>query len=155
MKRRTILFGAASVSALALAGCAGQTPTQLQSDVTAISQGLSGIVSALKAIPSVPANIVAEAQTAISAIQTNAATIAAALTPQASVVQQIAQAVTTLSTLLTPFFPLSAPVAGVVQAALALVPVILAAVGVQSAGASLSTMTPEQARLVLRAAAAH
>lgn len=154
MNRRSFL---ATSTALAVAACAGKTQTQLQSDVELIAAGLSGVVAALQGLPSgmkPGADIITQAEAAIADIKANAAEIATSLTPQASTVQAIANAVSTLSTLLAPFFPVAPAIAAVVQAAVALVPVILSAVGATApASAQRVSVTPGQARLTLRAAA--
>jgi hypothetical protein len=147
---RRHLLGATAILPLALAACQGQTASQLQSDVTALSTGLSGVVAALQAVPGVAASVIAQAQTAIATIQANASAIASALTPSATTVQSISSAVTALSGLLTPFFPGAPAIAAVIQAAVAIVPVILSEAGVSGAVAGAGVgMSAAQARAIL------
>ena len=153
--RRTLCCATPALAlALAVTGCAGQTTTQLQADVTAISSGLAGVVAALRALPGnpVPASVIAQAETVIADIQGNAAAIASTLTPAPSIVQAIGTAVSTLDALVAPFFPQAPAVAAVVQAALALVPVVLASAGIAAAPlAAPPRFTTAQARAILAA----
>ncbi|MDA8251086.1 MAG: hypothetical protein M0Z28_18210 [Rhodospirillales bacterium] len=150
--RRNFL-AASALLPLGLAACAGQTQTQLQADVQAVAQGLGGVVSSLSAVPHVPQAVVTQAMALIGQVKADAAQIATALTPNPNVVQHIADTINALLPIVAPYFPVAPAVAAVLQAALALVPVILAAVGKPvPAGAATAAMTPAQARLVLLAA---
>lgn len=152
--RRTFVL----MLAFAAAGCSGganapsSAPT-LQSDVTLISSGLSGIIALLQATPgvSLPPAIAAQAQMILADIQANAAGIAASATPGADPVKAISTAVNTLANILAPYLPQAPGVAALIQAALALLPVILAMAGLTGAVKTRRpTMAPEQARAVLK-----
>ena len=151
--RRTLLLGATALVPLAMAGCATQTQTQLQADVTLIAHGLAGLSAALAALPGnpVPAATLAKVNAEIAVIETDAAAIASAATPQTNVVTGIAAAITAIVPLATPFFPAAPLVAGVLNAALALLPPIFAAAGIAAAPLNMPTptMSAAQARLIL------
>jgi hypothetical protein len=157
-RRRTLTL----ILAAALAGCgqnnatpnAPSAPT-IQSDVSLISSGLSGIVAAIQATPgvSLPANVAAQAQAILADIQANAAGIAASLTPGQKPIDAIKTAVNTLANLLDPYLAKAPGASALVQSALALLPVILAMAGLSAAGTRRPTMAPEQARAVLRSRA--
>jgi hypothetical protein len=150
-RRRTLTL----ILAAAVAGCgknaAPSAPT-IQSDVTLISDGLSGIVSLLQATPGVnlSANVAAQAQMILADIKANAAGIAATATPGAQPIDAIKTAVNTLAGLLDPYLGKAPGAAALVQSALALLPVILAMAGMSAAGTRRPTMAPDQARAVLR-----
>jgi len=149
--RRTIL---AATPAAALAACAGQTTTQLQSDVNAIDTGLQSVVTDLAATPgvSVPATTMAEIKTTLDNIHTDAAQIAAVAAPSQTAVQVFSDTVSALVPLLTPFFPQVPAVAATVQAAVTLVQVVIAQVS-PSKVAAVDPAQAAYARLVLRGAA--
>lgn len=154
--RRT-MFKLLGVTALVplFTGCAGSGPgpTQLQSDVEALADGLSQVVGFLGGIA--PADILAKVQAEIDIIKANAATIATAITPSADTITAIKNAVNAIVPLVTPFFA-AAPVVGmIVNAALSLLPVILGAFGMPQVAmiAPGTRYTPDQARVILRGAA--
>lgn len=153
VSRRVLL---SSVPVFAVAACAGKTSSQLQTDVQLISAGLSAVVASLAAIPNsaIPPLVLTKAQAAIGQIQANAAIIAQALTPDATTVGGIVTAVQTLATLIGPYVPSAPAVGAAIEAALALIPIIQAAVSSSSpAGASSSKMSPDEARAALAKAA--
>ena len=149
IQRRTLLL---SLTALSACGTQQQTPDQLKSYIEALSTGTSAILTSLQAVPGVRLTVgqVSSIQDALNTIQANAAAIANAATPGSDNVQAIANAVTALVPLVAPFYPAAPAVAAVMQAALALVPVVLAMAGRQTAGTA-PTMAPERAAEVLRA----
>ncbi|HET6195099.1 MAG TPA: hypothetical protein VFE12_05080 [Acetobacteraceae bacterium] len=156
MQRRVVLSGLVLSPVLAVIGC-GTSQDQVKTDVSLIANGLSGVVSALQALPAgrIPPDVLSRAQAIIGDIRMNAAAISQAITANPDTVQAISSSVSTLSVLLTPFFPAAPAVGLAVQAALALLPVVLAAVGRTPAAATAAPkMTPEQARAVLTSAAA-
>ncbi len=152
LSRRRLL--AAASACLALSACAGQTTPTLQSDVQLIAGGLSTLATTLQALGVVPANVIAEVQAEIDAIQAKAAQIASALTPGVSAVQAISASIEVIAALLAPFFPAAPTVASLVQAALSLVASLLAQLGVATARRAAPAYTPDQARVILAAAAA-
>jgi len=157
MNRRSLLISTAGlVGAAALAGCSGATSDQLSNDVNLLVNGLSAVVVTLSdPALKVPAATLAQINAVLADLQSNAAAIGNALTPNTNTVQAIGNAVSALAALATPFFPLSSVVAMVVQAALALVPTILSFVHAPvPAGAAANSMNADQARLVLKAAPA-
>jgi hypothetical protein len=144
--------------AIGLGGCAGVTASQAQTDIQTLATGLSSIVSALQSLPGnpVPASVVAQINSEIQVINSDAAQIGSAVTVQPSTAQQISAAVTAIAAVATPFFPAAPAVGAVVQAAVALVPTILAMVGVTGAAPTAPpAMSAAQARLILQDAAAH
>lgn len=155
-RRGLTTFSAALIGTSALAACAGRTQDQLAADVNLLATGLSGVVAALQnASLKIPADIITQAQAAIDDIKSNAAAIGSALTPNANAVQAIGSAVSALSALLAPFFPVAPIVGTVVQAALALIPTILAFIHVTppaKAAAAAGALSADDARAVLRAA---
>jgi hypothetical protein len=154
-RRHFALLLGLSVPAL-IAGCANApSAAQIQADAKLISDGLTSVFKSLTAAGvNIPAATVAQIQTALTQIQAAATDINAAASPQASLVSNLTSAVSVLSTLATPFFPAATPIGLALQAALALVPGLLAMVGLSApASAAASSMTPDQARLILRGAA--
>lgn len=143
MTRRVLL------AALPLAACqTGVTTSQVATDVNLIASGLQPVAAALATSPNIPANVVAKAQSYLSIIQADAAKIAAATAnPPADVVQEVVQAVQAFASIASTI-PALAPYAVVIQAAVALLPVILASAGIKVSGAAPS-MGPTQARAVL------
>lgn len=146
-------FGFALLGTSALAACTGKTTDQLHQDVMLISSGLASLAQTLQAIPQVPPAVLAQANATIADIQAHADEIASTLTPGATMLQAISNSVNTLAALLTPYFPMSPAMAAVIQAALSLVPVVLASAGVAAAPPK-GAMAPDAARVVLRSAAA-
>lgn len=150
---------AAALAISVLSGCSlisSTTPSQLQQDVTTLADGLSGIVGALQSLPAnlqPSPDVVAKIQTEIDAIKADAAAIGSTANPSSTTVQRISTAVGIVASLVGPFFPAAPMVAMVVQAALAILPVILSAVGIATAAAAPQKYTPGQARMILKGAA--
>ncbi len=152
MNRRTLLVAASTlIPAGLLAACQnGKAPSasQVATDVNLIATAMGPVVAALATTPNVSPALVTKAQGYLAIIQADAAKIAAAtLNPPAGTVQEIVQVVQALAGIVGSI-PALAPYAVVIQAAVALAPVMLAAVGVQVTGAAPS-MTPTQARAIL------
>jgi hypothetical protein len=153
MFRRHILSALPFFAALNLTGCAGTTttttPTQLATDVNLIASGLSSAIASISQIPGVSAAIVSQLQADLATIQADAAQVANATQP--AIVQEIGTVVQAVATIALPLIPGGSAVAATVQAAVSLLPVVLATAGVS--GAPVATQfTPEQARLILAAA---
>jgi|WetSurMetagenome_2_1015567.scaffolds.fasta_scaffold13380_7 hypothetical protein len=150
-RRHLLILSTATAFGALLTGCAGKTESQLQTDVSLIANGLGNVLGTLKNIPglNVPADVSAKIDAELAVIKSDASAIATALTPDANTVQAIADAVNAIYPLVTPFFPAAPAIAIAVQAALDLVPVILAAVGKSSASTRKAVYDPSTARLVL------
>lgn len=152
----TASYGAAAVaiaSTVFLDACKSQTPDQLQADVQLVVAGAQAVVGALSALPNIPPAIIAQAQAALKDIQENAQNIANALSPTGDAVAAIQTAVNTLATLVAPYFPQGGQYAAIIDAAVALVGVIVSLAGAKPAPkpANSVAMTPDHAREVLRA----
>lgn len=151
---RSLIAATALMSMVACSIFQSATPTQLQTDVETLADGVAGIVGALTSLPAnlqPSADVMAQIQAEIATIKADSAQIAAAASPDAGTIKQISAAVGVVAALVAPFFPAAPTVGMVVQAALSLLPVILAAIGVT--GASEGKFTPDEARLILRGAA--
>ncbi len=150
MLRRELLSIVPLIAALNLTGCSGTaTPTQLATDVNLIASGLSSVVASISQLPGVSTTVVTQLQADLATIQADAAKVAS--TAQSSVVQEIGQVVQAVAAIVLPLIPGGSALAATVQAAVSLLPTVLAAAGV--AGAAVTTpFTPEQARLILAAA---
>ena len=152
MNRRIFLATtAAMVPAIMVAACGQKlTISQVAQDISLEAQGLAPMVAALAAAPNIPAATVAKAQALFAVIQADAKAFAASVAnPPAGTVQEVEQAVQGLAAIAATI-PALAPYAVVIQAAVALLPVMLASVGVPVVGAA-PKMGAAQARAVLAA----
>lgn len=152
ISRRHLLATTSALVLLTGASCAF-SPTQIQADVEAIASGLSTLVTALA--PFAPADVLAKAQTFINTIQANAALIASAVTPSNSILQTISGAISALSALVAPFFPMAPAIAAALQAAVVLINLVLQATGnatppAHKALMALPPMSADQARALLK-----
>jgi hypothetical protein len=152
--RRSIL--AMAGAAVALSACGTTiTSSQLATDVQLIASGLSSAITAIAAIPGVPAATVTQLQGYLATIKTDAGQVAAATASAGTnVVQEIASTVQTVAGIALPLIPGGSAIVPIINAAISLLPTILAAAGVTSATKTSPVYSPEQARLILRAAAA-
>lgn len=147
--RRHILLAA---PAILLAAC-NATPQQIESDATIISTGLQGVLPALQALGvQIPPAVSTTITATLAQIAADAPLIAAALKPDATLVQRFAAGVQALAGLVGPYLPQAATVGALVQAALALLPGVLALAGI-AAAAKAPAMGATQARAVLKAGA--
>jgi phage-related protein len=139
------------VPALSVLGCAtsSTTPSQLATDVNLIASGLAAAIASIQQIPGVASTTLTQLQADLTTIQADAAQVASA--PATSVVQAIGQAVQAVAALVLPLVPGGSSIEVTVQAALSLLPEIMAAAGVSGA-TTTPKFTPEQARLILAAA---
>ena len=156
--RRTLLSGIAAAGALlALAACQSGTPTpaQVAQDAALIAQGLAGVASSLAAVPGIPAATLTKVQGYIAEIQAASAQIATDTTGTVwpTSVQSVATLVGQIADVVLPLVPGGAPFVAVITAAEALVPILLSAAKITAARPGPAGVTPEQARLTLRAAA--
>lgn len=151
LSRRHLCTG---LSLAVLAGCANAPSTsQLAQDAKLIAAGLSGVTAALASVPGVPPAALAQVNSYLVLVQADADTIAQATAgaPPVATVQDIAALVGRVAAAVLPLVPGGGPLVAVVQAAEALVPVILAAAGVASATPGQIAYTPAQARAILAA----
>jgi hypothetical protein len=162
--RRALLVTSARLALAAAAlgtlnACAGQTADQLTSDVNLIVNGLNSIIPTLQGLPASAqpnATVMAQIEKALQDLQANAAAVGTALAPNPSAIQAISTAISTLSALVSPFYPMASVLNTIIQAALALLPGILAMAKLPAPAAAASAadrMPADAARLVLRKAA--
>lgn len=156
LSRREILRTSATVPALALLAACGKpavTFSSVANDVTLVAAGLGPVVNALQMTPGVTAATVAMARGYLATIEADAKQIATATeNPPTAVGQEVVQDIQALAGI-TSTIPALAPYAVIVEAAVAMIPVILAGLGVQATGAS-PKMSAAQARATLAASAA-
>ncbi len=148
--RRTLLCAAACVPAVTLLACSPQTASQLKNDVNLIASGLAAALNGIRRIPGIPPAILNQLNSYVATIQADAAAITSA-TPATPTVQEIGQMVQAMASAALPFVPAGSVIEATIQAALSLLPVILAAVRVSGAALS-AAYQPDQARLILAAA---
>ena len=163
MNRRTLLHTSAKLALAAAAlgtlnACAGQTADQLTSDVKLIVNGLNSIIPTLQGLPASAqpnAAVMAQIQKALADLAANAAQVGTALAPNANAISAVSTVISTLSALVAPFFPMAPVINTIVQAAMALLPGILAMAKLPApASITPQAMSPDAARVVLKAAAA-
>lgn len=149
--RRTLLL----VAPGALAGCATlNSPSQLATDVQLVASGVTAAVQQIAAIPGVSASVLTRVQADALTVSADAAKVAAAAaSATGGLVQQIAAAVKEIAALVLPLFPSTQPFVPLIEAALSLLPVLLASAGVSGSAGTTPVYTPEEARLILRGAA--
>ena len=154
-RRRALFYGVAAAPILMVLGrCAGTPSTsQLATDVGLIASGLAAAIAAVAAIPGVPAATVTQLQGYLATIQADAKAVAAATATAATgTVQEIVSAVQALAPIALSFVPGGSAVVAIVNAALSLLPSILAAIGVAGVSTVKAVYSPDSARLILRAA---
>lgn len=151
MFRRDFLSSLALGTVLTATGCSTSSTaaSQLVADVNLIASGLAAAVASIKQIPGVPAARLSQLDADLAAIQADAAKLVTAVAP--STVQQIGQVVQAVAAIALPLVPGGSAIEATVQAAVSLLPVIMAAVGVSGAAMSVK-FPPAQARLILAAA---
>jgi hypothetical protein len=164
MKRRS-LFLAATGGALGLAGCTALTPAAVQ---TALQTDTADLAAALDTLPAelsaagvtVPAATLADINNVISDINTNAAAIASAATTSPTSVSAIVGDITTVASLVEPFFPEAAAIVPLVDAAVSIGGTLLSEAGVSLAAAPAArkytprtVYAPAAARAILHAQA--
>jgi hypothetical protein len=151
MLRRTLLFASAIVPVVALVGCEVQTASQIASDVQLIASGLTAAMGDIKLLPGISNAAVTQLDFYLATIQADAAKVASTTSiPAASTIQEIAQVVQTLAAVALPLVPGGSVIEAAIQAALSLLPAVLAAVGVSGA-AMPAKYQPAQARAILAA----
>jgi hypothetical protein len=124
------------------------------SDVMLIAQGIESVAAAIAAMPGVDPAKLAQIRGYVATIQKDAADIAAATaTPAPTTISEIAQVVQALAPIALAVVPGGSALVPVVNAAVSMLPTVLAAAGVSGAIATAPTYTPEQARMILAATA--
>lgn len=154
MTRRDVMALVAT-AVVAVQGCANQPPDQLKTNIGLVVSGSQSIVTALGALPSVPADVLAKSQAALADVQANANAIVNATAPAANAAQQLLVAVNTLAQLVLPFFPQASAYVAIVSAVVSLATVIVGMVGAKPASAPPAgtvAMTPSHAAEVIRGA---
>jgi hypothetical protein len=160
LNRRTLLSSAAlGAVAIGIAGCTTaqtQTINQVVDDVNTLAGGVAAILPSLTTITGFAADTVAKVQGYIANIEGVASQVASVASQGASAVAPL---VSNLGSLVSSIYvalggsSLPSSVSLILQAAQALLPVILTAAGIALAPAAAPSMSAAQARLVLRAAA--
>ena len=164
MRRTFLRFSLALLPAFALVACTGGTitPAQIASDAQVLIAGLNSAVPAILAASNVPPATVAAIQQDMVLAQGAAATLSQVVAGQAAPASAVSTLVTAVNdivqTTTTPPLSLAipAPYESALVAAGVLLPVIEAEAGIlpTAAKATVSPITPNQARLILVAAAA-
>jgi hypothetical protein len=128
MLRRTLLCATAIAPIVALVGCQAQTASRIASDVSLIASGLTAAMAEIKLLPGIPAADLTRLDFYLATIQADAAKVASATsTPATSTIQEIAQVVQALASVALPLLPGGSVIEAAIQAALSLLPVLLAA----------------------------
>lgn len=147
----------ASLAALMfVAACTGTTASQLVIDIQTIDAGLATLPALLAAAGvKVSAAVQAQINTALTDIDNQAQSIAAALTTPGVSAQAVVADIKLIAALVTPFFPQAATIVPLVEAAVSLIGTLLSLAGVTGAApAPPAKYSPDAARVILRAAAA-
>lgn len=149
-------------AALSLGACSATSPAvtpttinaavqQAAVDINLVAGGLAAITPTLAGLGLPPATVT-QIQGYVATLQADAksisAAVAASTTPSTTTVQEIATVTGQIATAVLTALPGGGAAVVAVQAAQALVPVILAAFHVTGA-APVATMTPDEARLIL------
>lgn len=142
-----------------VAACASlpKTPSQGQQDIQAIAGALDGILAAVNgAAPgTIPASTLADIQMAVATAKADALQIANVALAPTDLVSKFVNAASVIVDLATPFLPALAVVAPFIHAMASLLPVISAFFGIAKPSAPrFALMSPDQARLILRASPA-
>lgn len=162
VSRRTLLLGTSGLTVAALAGCANPpSEATLKTYIDAVANGAATIATDLPgAGVKIPQATLDQVNAAVADIKSNDAAIAAAIAGSAgakkplAIASAVSQDVTTLSTLLTPFFPQASGIGTLLVAATSVVSTILTLAGATGAAASAPAprMAPPLALAVLQAA---
>lgn len=153
MYRRHLLAFVATLPILA--GC-GTTPTinSVANDVQVVSAGLKAIAPSILTAIGTDKVVADKFQSYMDTITAGASSIVTATSATStSIVQQVIAAVQAIAPLVLSLVGLPASIVTVIQAAVAMLPSIAAAVGLTLAMKATPTMTPAAARLILQGAA--
>lgn len=167
VSRRALLGATAIIAPLTLAGCGALRSTnilpsdklaQALSDVRDIASGLANVLPSLGSIQGIPTAVVASAGDYVVKIQAVAGQLAnvTTATDAQPFIKQLEALVNALVAAVTPFVAGIPTVGPVFAAANVLLPIVETAVGllVPAQAPMAGGMTPDEARLILRAAAA-
>lgn len=147
----------ALIALLALGACANGQPaptSQLVTDAQTLAAGVKALVVDVAAIPNsgIPAATLVQIEAECDTVSNDAAAVAAASQAQLpTTVAALEADLPVLSAMLTPVFPAAPAVAVAVQAAVTLGTTIAQEAGATGASTVAPTMTPDAARLILRA----
>ncbi len=155
--RRRLGLSAVLLATTALAGCGSTvTPSQIASDANLIATGLASIVTALSGIAGVPPTTIVTIMSYLKQIQAAAAQLATeTVGASAGTVQSIAMLVGQVAQVVLPLIPGGGPIVTVVEAAQALIPGMLALVGISAASAVAPKWSSAEARSILKDATAN
>lgn len=154
MNRRSLLSTTLLIPVVA---CTGMLPTtsQLASDAQLISSGLSVVVTNIQSLPGVTNAALATLGKYLAAITANAAALASqTVAVPATLVQEIVADIKAFAPVALAIIPGGSQLVAVVQAALALISPMLAAVGITATSAEPPRYAPEQAKAILKMAVA-
>jgi hypothetical protein len=161
MLRRAILSSSALAGLASATACQTLNPTlaQVTTDVQLIANGLQGILPDIATLASIPADVAAAIANALANLQVVAGQIGSASSTSSAqpLVQQVVTYVNIIVKALAVIPLIPPPISTVLQAAVVLLPIIEAAVGlIVTPVPSLRTqqMQPEGARLILKSSAA-
>ncbi len=154
MYRRGLLRAAAVAPVAALLAC--QPPavasSQLTSDVGLLVSGLAAAIANIRQTPGVPGPAVTHLEANLSKLQADARIVTTATgTPAPSAIQEIEHLVEAVASIALPLIPGGSAIQLTIEAAVAILPPILAAAGI-SGIAKAPKFTPAQARVILAAA---
>jgi hypothetical protein len=160
--RRVALSGAALFT---LAGCTmlknllGTTPAQWAMDVSLIASGVASVAAAVAQVPNVAASSVAQVQADAKLIAEDATKVAnstatvVAGTSTATIIEEVAATTQAVADIVLPLFPQTSPFVPIVNAAVALVPGLLAQAGISGTPVVIvpkaPAYTPAEARQIL------
>ncbi len=153
MRRRGLLRLTALLPVLVLPACqpAGSTPSQLTVDVGLLASGLAAVAATVAQMSGVPAPALAQLQGCVAKLQTVAAQLSiAGGKPSPAMIQNIGATVRIAASMALPLVPDGSAAAMAIQAALSLLPPLLAASGV-AGDDTAQRFTPDQARRILAA----
>jgi len=152
MNRRFMLAAGSALCAVPLFGC--KTPTSaatLAGDVQLVDAGAQALAGAILQIAGVPAATVAQVQGYLTKIDTAAAAVQAGTANNTTLVQDITGTLKVLVPIALTFLPGASPFIPVANAALSMIPALLAWVGLTGASGVVPVYSPDNARLLLRA----
>jgi len=151
MFRRSLLLCTAAIpAALALSACT-QTPSvsSVTSDVSLITTAIANVLPNVPNAPAALATYLSEIKSLASSISSNASL------PSATTMQQFVSDVQAFANIAAPLIPSASLYLTAINDALALLPGLLAAVGVASGTPTANAIPPDQARAALHAFVGH
>src|SRR4051794_5077309 len=104
-----------------------QTPSQIATDVNLIASGLAAAIVSIRQIPGVPTAALTQLESYLAIIQADADKVASATaTPATAIVREINQMGQAIASVALPLVPAGSIMEATSQAAVSLLPVILA-----------------------------